>query len=122
MNNRAVAIGGATTVILAGVSSALINELHGGLPWWIATAAVVLLSAVVSGWLAWRTPADPTERAPDRYQQSAISVAKLLQVSQEFPESNSGTSSTGAISAGRDITSKAQTRVSFARRATRRKP
>lgn len=45
------------TVVLAAVSSALINELHGGWSWWLAAGAVVLLGALLSAWLALRRPA-----------------------------------------------------------------
>jgi Na+/melibiose symporter-like transporter len=50
-----VGIGSAATVVLAGVSGGLINELHGGWGWFVAAGAVVLASAIVTAWLAMRT-------------------------------------------------------------------
>jgi len=37
--------------VLAAVSGALINELHGGWPWWLASVVVVLASAGLTAWL-----------------------------------------------------------------------
>ncbi len=55
--------GAGVTVVLAALSAALINELHQGWPWWVASGAVVLLAAAVSAWLTLRARAD---RARDR--------------------------------------------------------
>jgi hypothetical protein len=52
---RGVAWGSATTVVLAAISAALINELHGGWGWWVAAIAVVAVSATYAGWLATRS-------------------------------------------------------------------
>lgn len=37
---------------LAAVNSALINELHGGWPWWVGAVVVTVLGAVAAAWLA----------------------------------------------------------------------
>jgi hypothetical protein len=56
MAGRKAAGGAGVTVVLAAVSGALINELHGGWPWWVASAGVVLASAAVATWSALRDP------------------------------------------------------------------
>ncbi|MGW3993182.1 hypothetical protein ACWEF6_06805 [Amycolatopsis sp. NPDC004772] len=38
----------AATVVLAALSSALINELHGGWIWWLLTGIVVIISAALA--------------------------------------------------------------------------
>ena len=44
--------GAGVGVVLAAASSALINELQAGWPWWVAAGLVVLASAVLTSWLA----------------------------------------------------------------------
>jgi hypothetical protein len=44
--------GAGVGVALAAASSALINELNAGWPWWIAAAVAVLASAALTSWLA----------------------------------------------------------------------
>lgn len=45
-------------VVLGALNSALINELHGGWPWWVAALVVTALGAVVAAFLA-RTSSVP---------------------------------------------------------------
>jgi uncharacterized membrane protein len=47
--------GSAVGVVLSSVSAALINELHGGWGWWLATAVAVGVTAVFTGWMAGRS-------------------------------------------------------------------
>lgn len=61
MSRRAATASGAgVTVVLAALSGVLINELHHGWPWWLAAGGVVLVGAVLSSWLAWRTTGGQT--------------------------------------------------------------
>lgn len=55
MSNRGVAWGASTTVVLAAVNSAVINELHGGWPWWTAASVVTLVAAGLAAWIAARS-------------------------------------------------------------------
>jgi hypothetical protein len=48
------AIGAGVTVVLGAVSAALINQVGAGPRWWAAAASVVLISAVLTAWLAFR--------------------------------------------------------------------
>lgn len=64
ISKRAVGIGAGTLVVGTAVSAALINELHGGWPWWVATAIVVLVCAVLTGKLAAYTAAEPAQELP----------------------------------------------------------
>ena len=52
LTGRRAMWGAGAGVVLAAASSALINELQAGWPWWVAAALVVLASAVLAGWLA----------------------------------------------------------------------
>ena len=55
MSGRVVAAWGAGSLVVVGaVAAVLINELHGGVWWWVATAVVVGVWAVGAGWLAYR--------------------------------------------------------------------
>ena len=55
VSGRAVAAWGAGSLVLVGaIAAALINELHGGVWWWVATAVVVGVWAVGAGWLAYQ--------------------------------------------------------------------
>jgi hypothetical protein len=47
--------GAGAGVCLAAVNSALINELHGGWPWWAAAALATVAGAVLTGWLVTST-------------------------------------------------------------------
>jgi hypothetical protein len=51
---RLAAWGAGAAVILTAVSTALINELHGGWRWWVAASGAVFMTAVLAGWLALR--------------------------------------------------------------------
>jgi WD40 repeat protein len=78
MSARAVgACGAGVTVVLASVSGALINELHGGWPWWVTAGAVVLISAALSAWLALRPPdSSRTGSAGDHVGPAAVKVGR----------------------------------------------
>jgi hypothetical protein len=39
-------------VVLAAANSAVINELHGGWPWWAAAGVLTLAGAWLAGWLS----------------------------------------------------------------------
>jgi NhaP-type Na+/H+ and K+/H+ antiporter len=69
--------GAAVVVLLSAVSSALINELHSGWIWSGAAIVIVLVSALVAGWVA-KTPSAAVEHnagSPKRVQD--ISDAKV---------------------------------------------
>ena len=113
MSRRAVAAGGAgVTVVLAALSAALINELHQGWPWWLAAGAVVLAGAVISSWLAWRTPDGQTR---DRLGAGAVKASRDIvgavttEVHGPTPASETAAPTEGdqlgpgAVKAGRDI-------------------
>jgi hypothetical protein len=53
-------------VVLGAVNSALINELHGGWPWWLAAIVVTALGAVLAGWLAIVETAQPHKDLDNR--------------------------------------------------------
>jgi hypothetical protein len=103
-------------VVLAAVASGLINELHGGWPWWIAAAAVTLVSAALAGWLAFRTGAD----GPLVVEAGGVYAGQdLAGRVKTKPEPSSGSVpvdrsgvwcwlGTGAVAAGRDITQSAE--------------
>jgi hypothetical protein len=55
MPSRGVAWGTGAALMLAAVNSALINELRGGWPWWVAAALATATGAVLAGWLTTRT-------------------------------------------------------------------
>jgi hypothetical protein len=56
VSGRVVAGWGAGSLVVVGAAAAaLINELHGGWRWWVAAATVVVVWAVGSGWLAYRS-------------------------------------------------------------------
>lgn len=60
---RTIAAGSGVAVILTAVSGALINELHGGWGWWVATGGVVLVAAGLTCWLALRSDEGPSREA-----------------------------------------------------------
>lgn len=60
MSGRPVAWGTGAGVALAAVTSALVNELHGGWPWWIAVAVVTVVAAALAGWVASRSGGSDT--------------------------------------------------------------
>jgi hypothetical protein len=49
---RRTAWGAGVAVALGAVNGALINELHGGWPWWAAAGAVTLAGALFAVWMA----------------------------------------------------------------------
>jgi len=120
MSSRAVAVWGAgVTVVLAAVSAALINELHAGVAWRIAAIAVVLLSAGISAWLAYRS-SGPTQG--DRLAAGAIKAGRDIRggattkvrgrVVNRSPTGAAGDDiGLGAVKAGRDIDGDASTDV-----------
>jgi hypothetical protein len=109
---RVIGVGSAATVILGGVPAALINELHGGWGWMIATAGVVLLAAGLTGWLAMRSTASSS--SGDQLWAGAVKAARDIDgpvqttTSGPLPEPG-GTASSGdllgpgAVKAGRDM-------------------
>jgi hypothetical protein len=50
MTKRGAIWGAGLGVVLAAVSSVLINKLDAGWPWWVASAVVVLASAGIAMW------------------------------------------------------------------------
>ncbi|MGI5214944.1 hypothetical protein [Plantactinospora sp. CA-290183] len=52
MSRRVFGWGSGVGVVLAVVSGGLVNELHGGWPWWMAAAVVTLAAATLAAWLA----------------------------------------------------------------------
>lgn len=93
MSSRGRAVCGAVaTVALGAVSSAFINELHQGWPWWAASAVTVAASAAVTGWLAWR--ASGNERARNVLAPGAVkvggSVRRDVRTSWAGPSSEAG--------------------------------
>lgn len=52
MSGRMVAWGAGAGVVLSSISGALINELHGGWPWWIAAGIASLIGALLAGRVA----------------------------------------------------------------------
>lgn len=56
MSQRTVAGWGAGLLVVVGaVAAVLINELHGGWGWWVGAVGVVVVWAVGTGWLAYRS-------------------------------------------------------------------
>ena len=120
MSSRAVAWGAGAGVVLATVTSGLINELHGGWPWWIAAAAVTLVSGVLAGWLASRTGAD----GPLVVEAGGVYAGQDLAGRVKTEPAPSGGSvpvgrsgvwrwlGPGAVAAGRDITQTADINTS----------
>jgi hypothetical protein len=116
VGRRAGAVGTAVTVLLAGASSALINELHGGWPWWVAAGGVVVISAVLSGWLAVRhAPGHTLNGAGSvtagRNIKGPVSTTTIGVVTGGLPGAES---SAGAVQAGRDIEGGVTTHTRFA--------
>src|SRR5438105_3247741 len=107
----AAAWGAAVSVLLAAVSAALINELHGGWPWWVAAGGVVLGSAALAAWLALRA----TGQGGDRLDAGAVKAARDIQgnvethaISPDPPSFSADPTGgdqlgPGAVKAGRDI-------------------
>lgn len=114
-----VAIGSGATVILAGASGALINELHRGWGWFVAAGAVVLVSAFLTGWLTMRTAGRPSPG--DGLAAGAVKAARdihgpvrtetLLTASADIPPFGGDQLGPGAVKAGRDIWGAVTTRT-----------
>lgn len=68
--------GTAGVALLTAVSSALINELHNGWAWIIAAVIIVLISALVAGWVA-RTPPPTNENKSHPMRVQDISDAEV---------------------------------------------
>jgi hypothetical protein len=66
MNRWGVLVGTGVAVVMSAVSGALVNELHAGWPWWVASAVVVLASAGLAMWLVARgsPPTTPPTTPP----------------------------------------------------------
>lgn len=56
MVRRGLVWGAGGAVVLTAVTTALVNELHGGWPWWVACGVTVIIWAVLAMWLASRDP------------------------------------------------------------------
>jgi hypothetical protein len=115
-----IGLGSATTVVLAGGSGALINELHGGWGWAVAAGAVVLVGAVLTGWLAMRAAEPPA--GGDRLGDGAVKAGRDITgaVRTEVAGQPTGNASRGqvgdrlgpgAVKAGRDIRGDVTTHV-----------
>lgn len=115
------AIGAGGTVVLGGISAALINELHGGWLWWVAAGIAVLISAVVSAWLAYGSS---SQQSGDRLDRGAVKagrdieggvttkVAGAAAPSPPAAPSSGDVVGPGAVKAGRDIDGDVSTDVS----------
>jgi hypothetical protein len=102
--------GAGVSVVLTSISAALINELHGGWAWWAAAGAVVLITAVLAGWLTLRAAG----RGGDRLAAGAVKADRDITGNVEthatdrsFPErgvlADGDQLGPGAVKAGRDI-------------------
>ena len=56
LTTRAVVWGSGAGVVMGAVTAALINELDGGWPWWLAAGAAVAGSAALTMWLTGQGP------------------------------------------------------------------
>jgi hypothetical protein len=121
---RLAAWGAGASVVLASVSAALINELHGGWQWWTATTGVVLITAALSAWLALRG----TRSEGDRLGPGAVKAGRDIKGSVETHADGGGAEvprnpvaegdhlDSGAVKAGRDIWGGVRTDTEAARR------
>jgi hypothetical protein len=118
---RVAAWGAGVTAVMAGVSAALINELHRGWPWWVAAGVVVLVAAALSTWLTLRTAAD---RGGDRLGAAAVKAVRDIGGSVEthasggaplpgIPSAGGDQLGVGAVKAGRDIRGDVRTTASL---------
>jgi hypothetical protein len=55
MSKPELVISAALGVVLAGVTGALVNELHNGWGWWAGAVLALVLAAAHSGWAAIRS-------------------------------------------------------------------
>jgi Na+/melibiose symporter-like transporter len=113
-----VGIGSAATVVLAGVSGALINQLHGGWGWFVAAGTVVVASAIVTAWLAMRTTGE--RNTGDRLAAGAVKAdrdihgavrTETVGPAAEAPRGTGDRLGPGAVKAGRDIRGDVTTRT-----------
>lgn len=122
MTGRRVAAWGAGAgVVLAGVSAALINELPGGWPWWVAAGAAVLIAASLSAWLAHRA----AREAGDQLEGGAVKAGRNIDgnvrtnVSRlnysRMSRADGDLLGPGAVKAGRDVRGDITTNVSGVR-------
>jgi hypothetical protein len=107
LTKRTAAWGAGVGVVLAAASGALINELQAGWPWWVAAAFVVLVSAVLTGWLTARTQ-DPAsdgqpQAVPTRIGPGAMRAGRDIKIRGSLR--TSGLSSGPGISFGSRETS-----------------
>lgn len=65
MSRRQIAWGTGTTVLLAAASSALINELHQGWPWWLAAVVASGIGAVLAARLSAERPVTSGSAVPE---------------------------------------------------------
>jgi hypothetical protein len=113
-----IGIGSTATVVLTGVSGALINELHGGWGWIVAAAAVVLMAALLTGWLALRTgDAETAQHLSNGAVEAGRDIHGAVRTETVGPSverSSHGPCDLlgpGAVKAGRDIRGEVTTRT-----------
>jgi hypothetical protein len=118
MGSRAiVGAGSGVTAVLAAAIAIANGRLDAGWPWWVAYAVLVLASATVTGFLAWRA-AGPTQSPPAQPGPGAVRSADgsientRTRVTGLPTDSNPAYGGAGSISAGKDIKN-ANTNVSF---------
>lgn len=105
------AFGAGATVLLAAVSGALINELHGGWQWWIAAGVVVLVSASVSTFVVYRTHrshgGDVLGPGAVKAEQDIVGAVKTFTTGGPFAQPSGSAEGDrlgpGAVKAGRHI-------------------
>jgi hypothetical protein len=99
-------------VVLAAVTGALVNELHGGWAWWLACTVVVAASATLAMWLASHSSSDPRVHAgpgaviAGRDIQGGVHTRVWGRAVMPAPEHEDACVSAdgGGVVAGRDIT------------------
>jgi hypothetical protein len=125
-----MAWGGGGLVILGAVAAALINELHAGWGWRIAAGVVVLVWAVVAGWIAFHTGAGEqriTVADTGVYTEGKIGGDVRTRATgvpaREADASGSGiTVGRAAVFAGDDIDGGVSTEVHFSAEPSREQP
>jgi hypothetical protein len=118
MGSRAiVGMGSGVTAVLAAAIGITNGRLDAGWPWWVAYAVLVLTSAAVTGFLAWRA-AGSTQSAAQTPGPGAVRSADgsienaRTRVTGLPTDGNPVHGGAGSISAGKDIKN-ANTNVSF---------
>jgi hypothetical protein len=107
---RRVAWAAGIAVVLAAVNSAVINELHGGWPWWVIAGVSTVAGAVLAGWLAGGSEGEP-RRVGGGAVVAGQDIAGRVRTDGSRRTGFTGVSGPGvdpgAVVAGRDITSEA---------------